>query len=91
MASRLRGRGCHPPKRAEVRFPSCAAMRGAEVPTPLVPVGRCTAPPSPPRGRGWGVRIRYGVTNGVALMRTVKWIVTQVMRLPGKPMAVGSA
>ncbi len=84
MASRLRWRGCHPPKRAEVRHPSRAAMHGAEVPTPLVPVGRCTAPPSLPHGRGWGVRIRYGVTIGVALTRADVLTVVRMPMLPGE-------
>ncbi len=50
---------------------SCATLRGAEASTPVVPVGRCTTPPSLPGGRGWGARIRRGVATGVAPTPTI--------------------
>ncbi len=50
---------------------SRATLRGAEASTPVVPVGRCTTPPSLPGGRGWGAWIRCGVTTGVAPTPTI--------------------
>jgi hypothetical protein len=65
-AIRPPGRGYRLPKRAAVKMLGCAPLRSAEASAPVVPAGRCTTPPSLPRGRGWGARIRRGVATGVA-------------------------